>query len=113
MPPSPVILTFANSSAAEASQLAESLAERLHDIDPRISVERQPERSDSQDFGASLAVVLGTAAATAVAKGISAWLTRNSGARLEIKCKEEVVMTATHLDSRDIARIVSALSGCK
>jgi hypothetical protein len=45
-----------------------------------------------------------------VAKGIAAWLARNSGARIEIRRKGEVVLTATHLDSKDVPRLAAALS---
>jgi Effector Associated Constant Component 1 len=73
-------------------------------------VDRQRERRDTQDFGATLAVVLGTAAVTAVAKGVAAWLAKNSGSRIEIKRKGKAVLVATHLDSHDVPRIVEALS---
>jgi len=57
-----------------------------------------------------LALVVGTAAATALAKGIAAWLARNSGARIEIRRKGKVVLVATHLDSKDVSRIAEAFS---
>jgi Effector Associated Constant Component 1 len=105
-----ILISFANVSTAEANQLASSLAEVLRDVDPGIVVDRQRERPDTQDFGASLAVVLGTAAATAFAKGIAAWLSRNSGACVEIRCKGKPVVIASHLASKDVSRIVEVLS---
>lgn len=108
--PEALAISFADASAAEGNRLASTLAEALRDVDPSIVVDRQRERSDTQDFGASLAVILGTTAATALAKGIGAWLARNSGARIEIRRKGKVVLVATHLDSKDIPRIAEALS---
>ena len=106
----PLVISFADASTAEGNRLASSLADVLRDVDPRITVNRERERADTQDFGATLAVVMGTAAATAVAKGIGAWLARNSGARIEIKRKGKLVLVATHLDSKDVPRIAEALS---
>jgi membrane-associated two-gene conflict system component 1 (EACC1) len=105
-----LVIRFADASVAEGNQLANTLADALRDVDSSVIVDRQRERSDTQDFGASLAVMLGTAAATAVAKGIGAWLARNSGARIEIRRKGKVVLVATHLDSKDVPRIAEALS---
>lgn len=110
MPTDALIVSFADASTAERNRLASTLAEALRDVDPSIVVDRQRERPDTQDFGASLAIMLGTAAATALAKGIAAWLARNSGARIEIRRKGKVVLTATHLDSKDVPRIAEALS---
>ena len=76
------------------------------DVDPGVVVARQRERPDTQDFGASLAVVLGTAAA----KGIAAWMPRNSGVQVEIRRQGKIVMVASHLDSKDVPRIAEALS---
>lgn len=105
-----LIVTFPDTSTAEGNRFARTLAEALRDADPNVLVDRQRERPDTQDFGATLAVILGTAAATAVAKGIGVWLARNSGARIEIRRKGEVVLAATHLDSRDVSRIAEALA---
>ena len=105
-----LVISFADASTAEGNRLASTLADTIRDIDPGIVVNRQRERSDTQDFGASLAVVVGTAAATALAKGIAAWLARNSGVRIEIRRKGKVVLVATHLDSKDVPRIAEALS---
>jgi len=108
--PEALIISFADASTAEGNRLASTLADALCDVDPSVVADRQRDRSDTQDFGASLAVVLGTAAATAVAKGIGAWLARNSGARIEIRRKGKVVLVASYLDSKDVPRIAKALS---
>lgn len=108
--PETLVISFADTSTAEGNRFASTLAETLRDVDPSIIVDRQRERPDTQDFGASLAVMMGTAAATAVARGITAWLARNSGARIEIRRKGKIVLVATHLDSKDIPRIAEALS---
>ncbi|HYK38327.1 effector-associated constant component EACC1 [Alloacidobacterium sp.] len=104
------IVSFGDASTAEGNQFAGTLAETLRDLDPTIVVDRQRERADTQDFGATLAVMAGTAAATALAKGIAAWLARNSGAHIEIRREGEVVLVASHLDSKDVPRIAEALS---
>lgn len=106
----PLLITFAGTTSAEGNRLAGTLAEALRDVDRGIAVDRQRDHFDTQDLGASLAVMLGTAAATAVAKGLCAWLARNSGVRIEIRRKGELVLVATNLDSKDVPRIVEALS---
>ena len=109
MSTAPITFSFGDSTTADGNRFAGSLAETLRDLDPTIQIERVRERAETQDFGASLAVILGTAAATALAKGIASWLARNSGAKLEIRRGGEVVMTATHLDSTDVPRLAQAL----
>jgi hypothetical protein len=110
MPSEPLIFSFPDASAAEGNRLAANLADALRDVDPGITVDRRREQADTQDFGATLAVVLGTAAATALARGIASWLARNSGARIEIKRNGEVILSASHLDSKDVPRIAEAFS---
>jgi len=105
-----VFVTFPGASADEGNQLASTLAEALRDIDRRISVERLREQAQTQDFGATLAVIVGTTAASALAKGIAAWLARNSGAQIEVRRKGEVILVASHLDSKDVPKIAAALS---
>jgi hypothetical protein len=110
MPSEPIIIRFPNVSLAEANQNAASLAESLRDIDRSVKVEQQRDRSDTQDFGATLVLVLGTASVTAIAQGISSWISRNSGAQIEISHGK---VTAKNLNSADAARIAEALSSQK
>lgn len=106
----PLIVTFPGTSAAEGNRLAGNLATSLSDIDESIVVDRQRELKDSQDLGATLAIMMGTAAATALAKGIATWMARNSGAQIEIRRKGKLVLRANNLDSKDIPRIAEAFS---
>jgi len=103
------VISFGDATTADGNRFAGSLSETLREVDATIHVERVRERPDTQDFGASLAVMLGTAAATALAKGIASWLARNSGARLEIRREGQIVMTASHLDSADVPKLVESL----
>jgi hypothetical protein len=109
MPADSVLFSFSNATVADGNRFAGSLADTLRDLDPSIQVQRVRENADTQDFGASLAVILGTAAATALAKGIASWLARNSGAVIEIHHDGQVVMTAKHMDSADIPKLAEAL----
>jgi hypothetical protein len=102
------IITFPGSSTAEANRYAAELGAALREIDEELKVEQQRDRADTQDFGATLAIILGTASATAVAKGVAAWLARHSGAKIQINADGSVV--ASNLDSRDAARIADAFA---
>jgi hypothetical protein len=102
------ILSFPKVTIAEANQYATDLAMNLRDVSDDVKVEQRRTRADTQDFGATLVIVLGTASATAIANGVASWLMRHSGARIEISRHGAVV--ATNLDSRDAARIAEAFS---
>jgi hypothetical protein len=103
----PLLITFAGTSTAKGNRLASSLVEALRDLDPGIVAARHREQSDTQDFGASLAVILGTTAVTTVANGLVAWLARNSGARIEIRRKHRLILTASDLNSQNVSKNVS------
>jgi hypothetical protein len=105
---SPFIITFPGTSAAEANRFATDLAITLREIDEQVTVEQQRDRQGTQDFGVTLAIILGTASVTAVARGVAAWLARHSGAKIEINAAGTVI--ASNLDSRDAARIAEAFS---
>lgn len=105
---SPLIITFPGALAAEANRYAADLAATLRELDRDIKVEQQRDREDTQDLGATVAIILGTASVTALAKGMAAWLARHSGARIQISADGKVV--ASGLDSQDAARIVEAFS---
>jgi hypothetical protein len=102
------IITFPDTSLAEANGYASALAIALRDLDPSLSAEQCRDRTDTQDFGATVAIVLGTASVTAVANGIATWLARNSGAKIRIDADGTVM--ANHLDSKDASKIAKAFS---
>ena len=85
-----LVFSFGNSTTAEGNRFAGSLADTLRALDPSIQVQRVRERAETQDFGASLAVILGTTAVATLAKGIASWLARNSGAKIEIHREGQV-----------------------
>ena len=105
----PIVISFGDATTAEGNRFAATFTETLRDIDPSIRVVRIKEKAETQDFGTSLAVILGTAAVSTLAKGIASWLARNSGARIEFRREGKVVMTASHLDSADIPKLAEAL----
>jgi hypothetical protein len=107
--PAQVVLSFPETSLDQGNRLASSLADDLRDLDPTLIVERQKHNPQTQDFGATLAIIVGSAAASAIGKGIATWLARNSGARLTIRTKDGEVL-GQNLDSRDAARIAAAFS---
>lgn len=104
----PLILSFPGVSPAEANQYAADLAGILRDTHPDVQAEQRRDRDDTLDFGATLVLILGSASATMVARGVAAWLARNSGVKLQISADGAVV--ASNLDSRDASRIIEALS---
>lgn len=107
------IISFPDSTDADANIHARSLADDLKtDLPADMHIIAEPHRSnpEAQDFGATLAVVLGTAAATQVAKGVHAWLRGHTGVTMEIHTsKGEIVLrNAESKSAADIAKAFSA-----
>jgi hypothetical protein len=82
---SDVLVSFLDADLAMANDLAGELSESLAEDVPDLSVMRLREDPRTQDFGATLAIVLGSTAVTALAKGIAKWLARRQDARLHLK----------------------------
>ena len=98
-------IRFRDCTPDEANAYSEELQQELREADPNISLVRLKDNHEAQDFGATLVLILGTGAITAVAKGFSAWIARSSGAKVVITKDGEVM--AENIDSRDAARIVA------
>jgi hypothetical protein len=106
------IISFPGVSDADANKLAGSLSPALRETDRSVSVERRRANAESQDGGATLAIILGSAAVSAVAKGIAAWLARNSGTTIEIHSSDGTSVKVRHASGHDTAQTVeAALSG--
>jgi hypothetical protein len=107
MSDSQFVITFPASSTAEANRHAAGLSNSLKDLDRSVIVSQQRDRQDTQDFGATVVLILGTASVTSLARGIAGWLKR-TGTVIEISRGGTVL--AKNIDSADMARIVEALS---
>lgn len=104
-----VLISFPGISLAEANVHAQKLADDLKDTDRDLKVEIRKEAADTQDFGATLVLILGTAAATKVASGIARWIARHSGARVMLKTKDGTELLIENSDSAAAAKIAAAL----
>ena len=104
-------IKFLNASAAEANVKAADMATWLRNAVPhdQLEVDRERTSKDSQDFGATLVLVLGTAAVTAVAKGVQSWLTAHTGTTIEITTDDGTVV-ATNVNAKSAAEIAKAWS---
>lgn len=106
-----VTLAFEGASLAEANRFAAELAERLRDSDAPMEVQETRVDPNAQDFGATLAILLGTPAVIALAKGVADWLRMRPDAKITLKDKSGTII-ASGLTSADARAIIERkLSG--
>jgi hypothetical protein len=96
---------------AESQRLAQELAASLKLTDPSVNVDRKKESADTLDLGATIAVIVGSAAATAVANGIRAWLAKRQDA--EISISKDGQVKAKGITSADALRLAEIISRSK
>jgi hypothetical protein len=102
------VISFPGASKDTANKYAQSLADELScNVIGLERVEPTRENDETQDFGATLVLVLGTAAATAVAKGVQKWLAR-TGTTAELLKDGSVRLS--NLESKDVAEIAKAFA---
>jgi hypothetical protein len=101
-------IRFLDKDPSEASSLAESLRAEILDAAPNAEVRRLREDPEAMDFGATLVLVLGSSAASAISHGIAIWLARNAGVNLKITTKDGEVL-ADHVSSKNAAEMVGAV----
>jgi hypothetical protein len=104
-----LIVRFQGVSVAEAGRKAAALRDDLLNASPSIHAEIRKEDQTTQDFGATLVLLLGAPAVVAVAKGIADYLRRKPG-KLSIEADGRVIFEG---ESADAARIVEAMGGKK
>src|SRR5258708_21505296 len=101
-------IRFPEASSGEGSVHAQDLAAWLcEEVSPDLGfqTEIRRRRPNAQDFGATLAVILGTSAITAIAKGIEGWLKGHTGVSMEIVTPSGLVVVR-NVESRAAAEIV-------
>jgi hypothetical protein len=99
-------------AGVKADELQKVLLDIKHDEDGEEleSINLKKENQDTQDFGTTLVLVLGTPAVIAVARGLATYLGR-TGTKVLIRKNGDIVLE--NVSGADTARIVEALKAKK
>jgi hypothetical protein len=98
-------LSFGTATAKEANQHAEDLQKVLARSHQTVTVKQERERTDSQDLGTILVLVLGTEAVVAVAKGIADYLSKYRNVSLTFTDKDRKVV-AKNLTAKTAVTVI-------
>jgi hypothetical protein len=101
----PFTITLSGLSDSEQEKAVADLARAIRQSDQSADVERRQENRPAMDFGASLAVVLGSGAAVAVARGIQSWMSRWKNATITLSDKARKVQIE-RVSSENIIRAI-------
>jgi hypothetical protein len=105
--PATVKIRFENHTVADAARKAANLRSDLLALEGIDQATIEKDDPTTQDFGATLVLVLGTEAVIAIAKGIADYLRRNRGT-IVIEADGKVV--ATGLSGENATEIAKALA---
>jgi hypothetical protein len=102
------IIKFDGISVAEANLYAEELRDLLLDAASDVEVDRKRDDPSTQDFGATLVLVLGTPAVAVIAKALGDWLILRRQAGITIKTANGEII-GTNLTSKDAMKLAELL----
>jgi hypothetical protein len=101
------VIRFANLSVAEANRHAQTLREAILNSAPNADVARRKDSQETQDFGATLGIVLAGPAVVAIAKGIQVWLERYRGVEIELTTPDGKLV-AKNITSANAVEVINA-----
>lgn len=84
-----VLIDFENTSSRESSIYSSELQRFISDKSSDVKVEQVKSDPNSMDFGGTLAVILSSGAAVALANGIAAWLRSRTNASIQLRRQVE------------------------
>lgn len=96
-------IKFEGISAAEGNRYASELRNMLLDATPDAEVDQRRSDTRTQDFGATLVLILGTPAVIAITRAIGNWLQLRNSASLTIEKDGRVI--AKNISSKDAAKL--------
>jgi hypothetical protein len=102
-----ITITFDNVSLAEANRLAQELQSYLL-INHEVKSELNKETLGTQDLGAIVGIVLGSASIKAIVAGLSNWLLKKQSREITIKKNGDII--GKNLSSRDIENILKTIT---
>jgi hypothetical protein len=100
-------VVFEDVSVSEAGKNVAALREQLLDDCPGLTADVRKDDPTTQDFGATLVLVLGAPAIVTLAKGIANYLSRRPDGTLVIRKDGDVIFRG---NSADAAAITKALA---
>jgi hypothetical protein len=100
------VIEFENISKKEANRYAGELRDILLATNSGIEVKQKRSDLESQDFGATLVLVLGTPAVVAIVEAISEWMIRRNSVELTIKTDSEEILLR-NITAKDAHKILS------
>ena len=105
-----LLIRFGNMTVADANRAADELRKQLRkSMGTNVSIDRVKDNPETQDFGGTLAVVLGTPFALALAKGIRDYIAKR-GCRVVLETPGgRVIATGDAAANIDVASTVAAL----
>ena len=104
---SKIRIRFPDIGLAEANMLAESLRDEIGDAAPGTIVERSRDDPTTQDFGATLTVLLVSPAVVAVARGIEAWIQKYRDVEIEIAMPKDLRISAKRITVHSSRKIIA------
>ncbi|WP_298956006.1 hypothetical protein [uncultured Methylobacterium sp.] len=110
-------ISFDNAAGAQANQIAEETMATITrsaiglGVSDHIKMEIGKIRSDTQDFGATIVVILGTPAAIALAKGLHDFISKYGDCVTISTEFGTVVARGTAAANIDVAKTLEALRG--
>ena len=105
-----LLIRFGDMSTADANRAAAELRKQLRSkLGGDVSINQIKEDQETQDFGGTLAVVLGTPFAVALAKGVADYISKR-GCRLVLETPQgRIIATGDAASNIDVASTVAAL----
>ncbi len=101
------VLTFDDVSPADANRYAEELRQTLLDATPDVEVHRQRDDLHTEDFGATLVLILAAPATAAIVTALGNWLALRHKASITIKTAdgETVVQNISSKNAVELAKL--------
>jgi hypothetical protein len=97
-------IKFDGVHSAEANRFASELRNFLLDATSDVKVDQKRDDSQTQDFGSTLVLILGTSSVTIIARAIGNWLQLRNSASLTIETSDKKII-ATNITSKDAANL--------
>lgn len=105
-----LLIRFDNMSPADANRAAAELRKQLRSkVGSEVAIDQIRENEESQDFGGTLAVVLGTPFALALAKGIRDYIAKRGCSVVLETPGGRVIATGDAAANIDVASTAAAL----